>query len=90
MEKTLALIRSRQGRFLLNITPLIWVITIAVTIAFFVYEFFAHVRKPHEPTVGESARWSVFYISLALLFGVGIGLVSGWRYARKSRRAPNR
>jgi tellurite resistance protein TerC len=65
---------------LLNITPLVWIITIAVTIAFFVYEFFAHVRKPHEPTIGESARWSAFYIGLALLFGVGIGTVSGWTY----------
>ena len=62
------------------ITPLVWIITIAVTIAFFVYEFFAHVRKPHEPTIAESARWSVFYISLALLFGVGIGMVSGWNF----------
>ncbi len=64
----------------MDVTPLIWIITIAVTIAFFVYEFFAHVRTPHEPTIGESARWSVFYISLALLFGVGIGVVSGWTY----------
>jgi len=63
-----------------QVTPLIWIITIAVTIAFFVYEFFAHVRKPHEPTIGESARWSAFYIGLALLFGVGVGLVSGWGY----------
>ncbi len=64
----------------MNITPLVWVITIAITIAFFVYEFFAHVRKPHEPSIGESARWSAFYIGLALLFGVGIGVVSGWTY----------
>lgn len=64
----------------MQVTPLIWLITIAVTIAFFVYEFFAHVRKPHEPTIGESARWSAFYIGLALLFGVGIGMVSGWTY----------
>ena len=64
----------------MNITPLVWIITIAVTIAFFVWEFFAHVRKPHEPTVGESARWSAFYIGLALLFGVGVGVFSGWGY----------
>lgn len=64
----------------MQVTPLIWIITIAVTIAFFVYEFFAHVRKPHEPTIGESARWSAFYIGLALLFGVGIGMVSGWDF----------
>ncbi|WP_104116792.1 TerC family protein [Arthrobacter sp. B1805] len=64
----------------MQVTPLIWLITLAVTILFFVYEFFAHVRKPHEPTIAESARWSAFYIGLALLFGVGIGVVSGWRY----------
>lgn len=64
----------------MNVTPIVWVITIAVTVAFFIYEFFAHVRKPHEPTIGESARWSAFYIALALLFGVGIGVVSGWTY----------
>jgi len=64
----------------LDISPLVWIITIAVTIAFFVFEFFAHVRKPHEPSIGEAARWSAFYIGLALLFGVGIGLVSGWGF----------
>jgi len=64
----------------MGVTPLIWLITIAVTIAFFVYEFFAHVRTPHAPTIGESARWSAFYIGLALLFGVGIGMVSGWQF----------
>lgn len=64
----------------MNITPLVWGITIVITIAFFVYEFFAHVRKPHEPSIGEAARWSAFYIGLALLFGVGVGMVSGWRY----------
>ncbi len=64
----------------MDVSPLVWGITIAVTIAFFVYEFFAHVRTPHEPTIGESARWSAFYIGLALLFGVGIGVVSGWTF----------
>ncbi|WP_125131113.1 TerC family protein [Microbacterium sp. 10M-3C3] len=64
----------------MQVTPLIWLITIAVTIAFFVFEFFAHVRKPHEPSIRESALWSAFYIGLALLFGVGIGVVSGWNF----------
>lgn len=64
----------------MQVTPLIWIITLAVTIVFFIYEYFVHVRKPHEPSIGESARWSAFYVSLALLFGVGIGVVSGWTY----------
>ncbi|GAA1322943.1 TerC family protein [Brachybacterium rhamnosum] len=64
----------------MEITPLVWAITIAVTVAFFAFEFLVHVRTPHEPSIGESARWSAFYIGLALLFGVGIGLVSGWQF----------
>lgn len=64
----------------MHITPLVWAITIAVTVAFFVYEFFVHVRKPHEPTIAESARWSIFYIGLSLVFGVGIGITSGWNF----------
>ncbi|PNW09809.1 tellurium resistance protein TerC [Microbacterium testaceum] len=64
----------------MGVTPLIWIITIAITVAFFVFEFFAHVRKPHEPSIAESARWSAFYIGLALLFGIGIGVFSGWTY----------
>ena len=64
----------------MEVTPLVWIITVAVTVAFFIYEFFTHVRKPHEPTIAESARWSAFYIGLALLFGVGVGVVSGWTF----------
>jgi tellurite resistance protein TerC len=64
----------------MDISPLVWLITIAVTIAFFVYEFFAHVRTPHEPSVGEAARWSAFYIGLALIFGVVIGWLWGWEF----------
>lgn len=64
----------------MDVSPLVWIITIAVTIVFFIYEFFAHVRKPHEPSVGESARWSAFYIGLALIFGLVIGSVWGWDF----------
>ncbi|TDL45002.1 TerC family protein [Microbacterium oleivorans] len=78
MEKTLASSVHAIEETPVEITPLVWGITIAVTIAFFVYEFFAHVRKPHEPSIAESARWSAFYIGLALLFGVVIGFIPGW------------
>ena len=64
----------------MDITPVIWLVTIAVTIAFFVFEFFAHVRKAHAPSVREASLWSLFYIGLAVLFGIGVGIVSGWTY----------
>lgn len=64
----------------MNASPLIWAITIAITIAFFIFEFFAHVRTPHEPSIRESAWWSAFYVGLAGLFGVGVGVFSGWQF----------
>ncbi|QGU04848.1 TerC family protein [Corynebacterium comes] len=48
----------------------IWIATIVVILGFFVFDFYSHVRTPHEPTIKESAVWTGFYVSLALLFGV--------------------
>lgn len=47
----------------------VWLLTIALIVALFLFDFFVVVRKPHEPTFRESVSWSVFYIVLALVFG---------------------
>lgn len=47
-----------------------WLITIAVIAGFFIFDFYSHVRTPHEPTIKESAWWSLFYVALACVFGV--------------------
>ncbi|HZL03089.1 MAG TPA: TerC family protein [Cellulomonas sp.] len=56
----------------------VWGVTAALVGAIIVFDFYAHVRTPHEPTSRESARWSAFYIVFALVFGVGLGVVWGW------------
>ncbi|CAM4461854.1 TerC family protein [Nocardia ninae] len=53
----------------MQVTALEWVVTIVVILALFVFDFFAHVRTPHEPTFRESGFWSAVYIGLALAFG---------------------
>lgn len=35
-------------------------------------------RRPHRLRSGEAALWSVFYIGVAVLFGVVLGLLAGW------------
>lgn len=35
----------------------------------FIFDFFAHVRVPHEPTLRESGFWSTVYIAIAVVFG---------------------
>ncbi|RNE49354.1 TerC family protein [Corynebacterium alimapuense] len=47
----------------------IWIATIVVIAGFFVFDFYSHVRTPHEPTIKEAALWSAFYVGLALVFG---------------------
>lgn len=55
----------------------VWAATVAVIVGMFVFDFYAHVRTPHEPTFRESGFWSAFYIGLALVFGAGLWLVWG-------------
>jgi tellurite resistance protein TerC len=55
----------------------VWAVTLIGVLGLFVFDFYAHVRPPHEPSFRESAFWSAFYIALALVFGVGLLLVWG-------------
>ena len=54
----------------------VWAVTVAGIVGLFVFDFYVVVRKPHEPTFRESARWTGFYISLAVLFGLGLWALS--------------
>ncbi|ROP78122.1 tellurite resistance protein TerC [Frigoribacterium sp. PhB107] len=59
---------------------LTWAITIAGILGLLIFDFYSHVRTPHEPTIRESAFWSIVYIGIAILFGVGVGVFSNWTY----------
>ena len=50
----------------------VWLVTGLVFLGLFFFDFFTHVRTPHEPTFRESAFWSSFYIGLALVFGIAV------------------
>jgi len=58
----------------MDVSVVVWVITCVVILGLFVFDFFAHVRVPHEPTFAESVIWSSVYIGLAVVFG----LVTWW------------
>ncbi len=47
----------------------IWLITSAVILGFFIFDFVSHVRTPHEPTMKESGGWAAFYMTMACIFG---------------------
>ncbi|WP_280345281.1 TerC family protein [Nocardia neocaledoniensis] len=65
----------------MQVTTLEWVITGLVILGLFVFDFFAHVRTPHEPTFKESGFWSAVYIGLALAFGLYVAWKWGGTFA---------
>jgi tellurite resistance protein TerC len=64
----------------MGVSMMVWLITCAVILGLFVFDFFAHVRVAHEPTFSESATWSAVYITLAIAFGFFIWWQWGGEY----------
>src|SRR4051794_8663726 len=66
---------------MLHVTFAGWAATIAAIAALFVLDLF--VSRPghaHEVGFREAVLGSVFYVTVALVFGVIFGLVAGWSY----------
>lgn len=58
----------------------VWAATTAGILALLTFDFYAHVRTPHAPSLKEAGWWSAFYILLALVFGAGMMFVTGGNY----------
>ncbi|MFW0784766.1 TerC family protein [Gordonia sp. CPCC 206044] len=54
----------------MDVSATVWIVTCVVILGLFVFDFFAHVRVPHAPSLKESGTWSAVYISIAVLFGL--------------------
>jgi tellurite resistance protein TerC len=61
----------------LNVSPLIWGITIVVILALLAFDYFFHIRKAHVPTLREAAFWSALYVGIAVLFGILVLIFGG-------------
>lgn len=53
----------------LDLTPAVWALTLGVIALLFVLDLGYSARRPHAVEFREAALWSVFYISVAVLFG---------------------
>jgi tellurite resistance protein TerC len=61
-----------------EVTATAWVATIAVIIVLLGVDLAVGALRPHAVGFAEATAWSVFYITVALAFGVVLGLVAGW------------
>jgi tellurite resistance protein TerC len=60
-----------------DVSFLVWALTIVGIIGLLLFDFVVHVRKAHVPTLREAAVWSALYVGVAIGFGVGILVIGG-------------
>ena len=60
-----------------DVSALVWALTIAGIVGLLAFDFIFHVRKAHVPTLREAGIWSALYIGIALVFGVGVMVFGG-------------
>ncbi|WP_433461632.1 TerC family protein [Spirillospora sp. CA-128828] len=66
----------------MSVAPWVWALTIAGILAIIAADLFViHRNDTREFTTRRAAFWSVVYIGLAVLFGLGVWAFSGGRYA---------
>src|SRR4051794_37547152 len=65
---------------MLEVTALGWTVTIGVIVALLALDLTLGVLRPHAVGFREAAAWSVFYIAVAVAFGLVFGTVAGWDF----------
>jgi tellurite resistance protein TerC len=64
----------------MEVTALGWTLTIAVIVALLALDLTLGVLRPHAVGFREAAVWSVFYVAVAVAFGLVLAHVSGWEF----------
>ena len=61
----------------MDVSPLVWGLTIAGIVGLLLFDFYFHVRQAHVPTLREAAIWSSLYVGIAIVFGLGVLVFGG-------------
>jgi tellurite resistance protein TerC len=64
----------------MNVTLTTWFVVIAAILALIVIDLLTVSRKPHEVKFKEAAGWSIFYIAVAIGFGIWVWQTAGSVY----------
>ena len=64
----------------MNVTLLTWALVVGVIIVLIVVDLLTVSRKPHDVMFKEAAIWSVFYIGVAIAFGIWVWQSAGSQF----------
>jgi len=59
----------------------VWAVTVGVLIVILAVDVFIIGRRPHEPSMREAGLAITFFVALAAVFGIGVWIFAGGRYA---------
>ncbi|MBC3191587.1 TerC family protein [Pseudonocardia sp. C8] len=65
----------------MNVPLWLWLVTIGAFVVVIGADLWLNDHKPHAVTLGEVTRWVVFYIALAVAFGLGVWYFAGGTFA---------
>jgi len=63
---------------MLEVTTTAWAVTVAAVLVLLAIDLWLAVSRPHAVGFREAATWSIFYITVAIVFGVVFGALAGW------------
>ena len=64
----------------MEVTTAAWAATIGLVLALLALDLAVGALRPHAVGFREATAWSVFYIGIAIAFGVVLGSLAGWQY----------
>jgi tellurite resistance protein TerC len=64
----------------MNVTLLTWALVLGAILALIVIDLLTVSRKPHDVMFKEAATWSIFYIGVAIAFGVWVWQTAGSQF----------
>ena len=65
----------------MNVPVWVWLVTVGAATAFLLADVFIIGRRPHEPSMKESAQHLAFFVAAAVAFGFGVWAFAGGRFA---------
>ncbi|NJC70448.1 TerC family protein [Planosporangium thailandense] len=65
----------------MNVAGSVWAISLVGLCALLLFDLAVVGRRPHEPSIRECVLWILFYVGLAVAFGMGLLAFQGGEYA---------
>ena len=65
---------------MLDVTATAWAVTIGLIVLLLAVDLWVAARRPHAVGFREAVAQSVFYVGVAIAFGIVFGSIAGWDY----------